>query len=150
MSLSKYNASLIISLICVQMLDCIKQKFVEYVTKIHKNEYSTRCNNQILPWTINLTLEGKENNNNGYKTKSRCNLKSLLRQSSLNMEFFNKASKYELNGCKGNVVWIFKLLISFFLFRCSFICEDWSITSITYATQRVVIWRICQIKLKLW
>ena len=113
MSLSKYNASLIISLICVQMLDCIKQKFVEYVTKIHKNEYSTRCNNQILPWTINLTLEGTENNNNGHKTKSRCNLKSLLRQSSLNMEFFNKASKYELNGCKGNVVWIFKLLIFF-------------------------------------
>ena len=94
------------------MLDCIKQKFVEYVTKINKNEYA-RCNNQILPWTINLTLEGEENNNNGHKTKSRCNLKSLLRQSSLNMKFFNKASKYELSGCKGNVVWIFRLLILF-------------------------------------
>ena len=94
------------------MLDCIKQKFVEYVTKINKNEYA-RCNNQILPWTINLTLEGEENNNNGHKTKSRCNLKSLLRQSSLNMKFFNKASKYELSGCKGNVVWIFKKSILF-------------------------------------
>ena len=127
------------------MLDCIKQKFVEYVTKINKNEYA-RCNNQILPWTINLTLEGTENNNNGHKTKSRCNLKSLLRQSSLNMKFFNKASKYELNGCKGNVVWIFRLLI-LLLFRRFFICEDWSITCITYATQRMVICRICQINL---
>ena len=125
------------------MLDCIKQKFVEYVTKIHKNEYD-RCSNQILPWTINLTLQGTDNNNNGHKTKSRCNLKSLLRLSSLNMRFFDKTSKYELSGCKGNVVWILNNL-SFF--RCSFICEDWSITSITYVTQRVLILKICQIRL---
>ena len=97
------------------MLDCIKQQFVEYVTKIHKNEYD-RCSNQILPWTINLTLRETDNNNNGHKTKSRCNLKSLLRLSSLNMRFFDKTSKYELSGCKGNVVWIFKLSILFSLF----------------------------------
>ena len=125
------------------MLDCIKQKFVEYVTKIHKNEYD-RCNNQIHPWTINLTLRETDNNNIGHKTKSRCNRKSLLRLSSLNMRFFDKTSKYELSGCKGNVVWILNNL-SFF--RCSFICEDWSITSITYVTQRVLILRICQIRL---
>ena len=97
------------------MIDCIKQKFMEYVTKIHKNEYS-RCNNQILPWTINFTLKGTANKNDGHKTKIRCNLKSLLRQSSLNMRFFNKASKYKLNGCKGNVVWIFKVRILFSAF----------------------------------
>ena len=111
--LSKSNASLTTSSFCVWIIDCIKQKFVEYVTKIHKNEYS-RCNNQILPWTINFTLKGTANKNDGHKTKIRCNLKSLLRQSSLNMRFFNKASKYKLNGCKGNVVWIFKVRYPFF------------------------------------
>ena len=74
------------------ILDCVRQKFKEYVTNIHKNDYS-ECN---LPWTINL-LNGQTQ----FGTKT-CNLKSIFKQSSLNMKFFNKASRYEIPGCKGN------------------------------------------------
>ena len=77
------------------MLDCIKKSFKEYVTNIHKKEYS-QCN--LSQWTMNESM------NNGrtklFSTKT-CNLKSIFRQSSLNMKFFDKASKYELSSCKG-------------------------------------------------
>ena len=82
----------------------LKEKYNEYVTIIHKKEYS-ECN---LPWT--LMDKDLMNTNSKFRTKTSCNLKSIYNQSRLNMKFFDKASKYEIPGCKGN----FQFFVSFF------------------------------------
>ena len=75
------------------------------MTNIHKQEYS-QCN--LAQWTINESMN--TGHTKLFGTKS-CNLKSILRQSSLNMKFFDMASKYELPGCIGKYFFLLHLML---------------------------------------
>ena len=86
----------------------MRQKFKEYVTDLYKIDYA-QCN---LPWTMNAI--GQTNFNN-----QSCKRKSILKQSLMNMKFFNDAAKYEIRDCKG------KSFANYFNYFFLFV--DWSI-----------------------